>query len=70
MQAEAALDAQLTLLADSFQQCRKVEIRGFGSFTPKIRLGGKKRNPRTGEAVYTSDALVVRFKLSKDIRKI
>lgn len=69
-QAETALEAVLSELSAAFKAGTKVELRGFGTFTPKVRLGGKKRNPRTGEAVYTQDALVVRFKLSKEIQKL
>ena len=30
----------------------RIEIRGFGSFAPRYRQGGMRRNPRSGEKVY------------------
>ena len=69
-EAETLLDTVLSELTAAFKRCASVELRGFGSFTPKVRLGGKRRNPRTGEEVFTSDSLVVRFKLAKELRSL
>jgi integration host factor subunit beta len=69
-EAETVLDGLLAKLLHAFQNGQKIEVRGFGTFTPKVRLGSKKRNPRTGETVYTSDALTVRFKLAKEHQKL
>lgn len=69
-QAEMVLDTVLLELSNAFKNGTRVELRGFGSFTPKVRLGGKKRNPRTGEEVFTSDQLAVRFKLAKELRSL
>lgn len=69
-QAEAALDTVLLEFANAFQAMERVELRGFGTLTPKVRLGGKKRNPRTGETIFTSDVRVVKVKLSKELQKL
>ena len=35
------------------EQGRRVELRGFGSFSPKQYRARRARNPRTGEAIGT-----------------
>ncbi len=46
----------------------RVELRGFGAFSVKVRDARIGRNPRTGEAVSVSSKLVPFFKAGKDLR--
>jgi len=47
----------------------RVEIRGFGTFEIKIRKGGKRRNPKTGETVYTKDHGIISFRPGKEMKQ-
>ncbi len=46
----------------------KVEIRGFGSFRTRQRLGRIGRNPKTGAQVEVPPKRVPFFKPSKELR--
>lgn len=67
-QATEIVDTLLYTLTAAFERMEKIEIRGFGVFTPKVRIGGKRRNPKTGEEVHVADSRVVRFKVSKELK--
>ncbi len=43
----------------------RIEIRGFGSFAPRYRQGGMRRNPRSGEKVYAPARWVVIFRAGR-----
>lgn len=45
----------------------RVELRGFGSFSTRVRDARPGRNPRTGETVALSDRRVPWFKAGKDL---
>ena len=50
--------------------CRgdRVELRGFGSFSAKLRGAHQGRNPRTGVAVAVAKKGIPAFKTGKEIR--
>jgi integration host factor subunit beta len=47
----------------------RVELRGFGAFSTRLRSGRAGRNPRTGESVSVSEKRVPFFKPGKEIRE-
>ena len=47
----------------------RVELRGFGAFSVKIRDARIGRNPRTGEAVEVPEKTVPFFKAGKELRE-
>ncbi len=47
----------------------RVELRGFGAFSVKIRDARVGRNPRTGEAVSVPEKTVPFFKAGKELRE-
>ncbi|MEL6768712.1 MAG: integration host factor subunit beta [Pseudomonadota bacterium] len=47
----------------------RVELRGFGAFSVKVRDARTGRNPRTGEAVPVPEKKVPFFKAGKDMRE-
>jgi integration host factor subunit beta len=47
----------------------RVELRGFGAFSTRLRSGRNGRNPRTGESVSVSEKRVPFFKPGKEIRE-
>src|SRR5262249_19225893 len=46
----------------------RVELRGFGAFSAKLREARTGRNPRTGVAVQVSRKAVALFKTGKEMR--
>ena len=50
---------------------KKVELRGFGAFfIKKIKEKYSARNPKTGELIYVPEKNKVRFRASKNLKKI
>ena len=48
---------------------RRIEIRGFGSFTLHYRAPRKAHNPKTGERVVTEAKYSPHFKPGKALRE-
>ena len=46
----------------------RVELRGFGAFSAKIRGARKGRNPRTGAEVQVAQKVIPFFKAGKELR--
>jgi integration host factor subunit beta len=47
----------------------RVELRGFGAFSAKVRGARKGRNPRTGAEVQVAQKRIPFFKTSKEMRE-
>ena len=47
----------------------RVELRGFGAFSVKVRPARMGRNPRTGEAVAVAEKRVPFFRTGKELRE-
>lgn len=56
-------------LIDGLSRGQRVEIRGFGAFTAKLREPRRGRNPRTGEPVAVERKQVIAFKASRNLLK-
>lgn len=67
--AREAFRSMLHAMQDALIRGDRIEIRGFGSFAPRFRQGGMRRNPRSGEKVYAPERWVVIFKAGKELRK-
>ncbi|MBM3584753.1 MAG: integration host factor subunit beta [Alphaproteobacteria bacterium] len=46
----------------------RVELRGFGTFSPRQRGARTGRNPRTGEAVAVPEKALPFFRTGKELR--
>jgi integration host factor subunit beta len=46
----------------------RVELRGFGAFSAKVRRARQGRNPRTGAVVPVAQKAVAFFKTGKEMR--
>jgi integration host factor subunit beta len=46
----------------------RVELRGFGTFSTRVRTGRAARNPRSGERVVVPDKTVLHFRAGKELR--
>lgn len=63
-----AVEEFLSIVGESLQQNKTIEIRGFGTFSCKERKARPARNPRTGKEVLLDNRLVPTFKFSSDIK--
>lgn len=61
----AALDTILNEIKDGLAQGQRVEIRGFGNFSGRIRKARMGRNPRNGDPVPVAEKWIPWFRASK-----
>ena len=66
---ELAVKATVEHMAWVLSQGRRIEIRGFGSFSLHYRLPRVGRNPRTGISVTLPGKHVPHFKPGKELRE-
>ncbi len=66
---ELAVKATVEHMAWVLSQGRRIEIRGFGSFSLHYRLPRMGRNPRTGVSVTLPGKHVPHFKPGKELRE-
>lgn len=59
----------LDYLTRSLEAGKKIEVRGFGSFTLHHRKPRNAHNPRTQEKVVTKAKYAVHFKPGKELRE-
>ncbi len=67
--AELAVKAILDAVSRSLAEGKRVEIRGFGSFSLNYRPPRVGRNPKTGEKVEVPEKYVPHFKAGKELRE-
>ena len=65
---ELAVKMILERMSTALSTGRRIEIRGFGSFSLHFRPPRQGRNPKTGEAVALAGKYVPHFKPGKDLR--
>ena len=66
---ETAVDAIINAMTDTLVRGRRIEIRGFGSFSVNRQAPRKGRNPRSGESVAIPEKRVTHFKPGKALRE-
>lgn len=65
---EAAVKCILDYMSDKLKQGKRIEIRGFGSFSIRFRPSRLARNPKTGEQVRKKAKYSLHFKPGKEMR--
>ena len=65
---EKVVNAILDEMVEALRRGDRVELRGFGVFSAKLRGARTGRNPRTGVAVQISKKAVPAFKTGKEMR--
>jgi integration host factor subunit beta len=65
---EKVVNAILDEMVEALRRGDRVELRGFGAFSAKIRAAHTGRNPRTGVVVAVGKKAVPYFKTGKDMR--
>lgn len=67
--AEQSLNAVLEAICHALQQGDRVELRGFGGFSVRLREARLARNPRTGEMVPVPEKHVLHFKAGLPLQR-
>ena len=65
---DKVVNAILNEMIEALRRGDRVELRGFGAFSAKIRAAHTGRNPRTGVAVQVSKKAVPFFRSGKELR--
>ncbi len=66
---ELAVKSVIEQMSDALSSGRRIEIRGFGSFSLHFRPPRMGRNPKTGEPVSLDGKYVPHFKPGKELRE-
>jgi len=65
---EKIVSAILDEIAEALRRGDRVELRGFGIFSAKLRGPRQGRNPRTGAVVAVAKKAIPAFKTGKEMR--
>ena len=66
--AEAALAAFVSVVADELKKEEKVQLVGFGTFEVAKREAREGRNPQTGETMKIAASKAPKFKAGKALK--
>ena len=71
LEIETVIDSFCDNVEKALIEGRKVQLRGFGTFyVKKIKEKYSARNPKTGELIYVPEKNKVRFRASKNLKKL
>ena len=65
---EKIVNAIFDEIVKTLRRGDRVELRGFGAFSAKIRGARKGRNPKTGAEVQVPQKVIPFFKTGKEMR--
>jgi integration host factor subunit beta len=65
---EKAVNEIFDEMVEALRRGDRVELRGFGVFSAKLRAARQGRNPRTGAAVAVAKRALPFFKTGKEMR--
>jgi len=65
---EKIVSAILDEMVEALHRGDRVELRGFGAFSVKLRGRRQRRNPRTGAVVAVAKKAMPYFKTGKEMR--
>jgi integration host factor subunit beta len=68
--ADFAVKTMLDEMSRTLALGRRIEIRGFGSFSLNIRPARQGRNPKSGAKVVVPEKRVPHFKPGKELREL
>jgi integration host factor subunit beta len=67
--SEMLVNTVFDSIEEALKSGDKVEIRGFGSFTIRERIGREARNPKSGEVVRIPSKKTPFFKTGKELKE-
>ncbi len=59
----------LKAISETLEKGERMEVRGFGSLSTRIRKPIRGRNPKSGEAIELSERKVPYFRASKELNQ-
>jgi len=59
----------LKAIGESLEKGERMEVRGFGSLSTRIRKPMRGRNPQSGQAIELSERKVPYFRASKELNQ-
>src|SRR5262249_11310172 len=65
---EKIVNTILDEIVDALRRGDRLELRGFGAFSAKLRRPRKGRNPKTGAEVQVAQKAIPYFKTGKEMR--
>ncbi len=68
--AEKIVDTFFDAIKETLSKGKRVEIRGFGSFTVKNYKSYTGRNPKTGVQINVSSKKLPFFKVGKELKEM
>ena len=63
------VDIILETMSESLDEGRRVEIRGFGSFSVRQRKARQTKNPKTGKIMDIPPRKTLHFTMSKSLKE-
>jgi len=66
---ERIVSTMLEEITKALAEGHRVELRGFGAFSVKVRPARQGRNPRTGEPVSVDEKRAPFFRTGKELRE-
>jgi nucleoid DNA-binding protein len=64
-----AVDIIIETMSESLDQGKRVEIRGFGSFSVRTRKARQTKNPKTGKVMDIPPRKTLHFAMSKSLKE-
>jgi integration host factor subunit beta len=64
-----AVDILLETMAEGLKDDRRIELRGFGSFSIRTRKPRNTKNPRTGRMMDIPPRRTLHFTMSKSLKE-
>jgi nucleoid DNA-binding protein len=69
LETKTIVEGVIQTISESLLRGERVDLRGFGNFSVKMRKSKIARNPNTGEEIIVPERAVPVFKPSKDFSK-
>ena len=64
-----ALEIMLETMSNALEDGRRIELRGFGSFSLRKRKARSTKNPKTGKIMHIPERKTVHFTMSKSVKE-
>jgi len=64
-----AVDIIIETMSESLNQGKRIEIRGFGSFSVRKRKARQTKNPKTGKVMNIPSRKTLHFAMSKSLKE-
>ncbi|MBC8209114.1 MAG: HU family DNA-binding protein [Desulfobulbaceae bacterium] len=64
-----ALEIMLGTMSQALEEERRIELRGFGSFSLRKRKARSTKNPKTGKVMHIPERKTVHFTMSKSVKE-